>query len=125
MQWKRVFCLAATAVLFTLGALAADVNGKWVAQVPGRDGQTMDTTFNFKADGEKPSGSMSTQMGEAALKEGKVSGDSISFKINLEFGGNAITLLYDGKVSGSEIKFTRKREGSEQSREFTAKRAAS
>ena len=45
------FVLAATLV-----AHAADITGKWTAQVPGRDGQTRETTFNFKVDGEKLTG---------------------------------------------------------------------
>ncbi|MBI3469729.1 MAG: hypothetical protein HY013_00045 [Candidatus Solibacter usitatus] len=125
MQRKRVICLAAMAVLFAMGALAADVGGKWVAQVPGRGGQTRETTFNFKADGDKLTGTMSSMAGDVEIKDGKISGDSLSFKVNLEFGGNAVTLLFEGKVSGGEIKFTRKREGAEQVQEFTAKRGAS
>jgi hypothetical protein len=29
------------------------VTGKWTAQVPGRDSQTREQTFNLKEDGEK------------------------------------------------------------------------
>jgi hypothetical protein len=32
-------------------AYAADVNGKWTAQVPGRNGETRETTFTLKAEG--------------------------------------------------------------------------
>ena len=35
-----------------------------------------------------------------------------------------IKLLFTGKVSGDEIKFTCKREGADQAQEFTAKRMA-
>ena len=40
---------------------------------------------------------------ELAIKEGKLSGDDISFKVTLEFNGNSIGLLFTGKISGSEI----------------------
>ena len=123
MQIRKFLALAG---LFAFAAVAADVNGKWVAQVPGRDGQTRDTTFNFKQDGAKLTGTMSGFQGaELEIKDGKVSDDGLSFKVNMEFGGNAVTLLFDGKVSGSEIKFTRKREGGDRTQEFTAKRGAS
>ena len=42
-----------------MAALAADVTGKWTAQVPGRQGQTRETTFTFKQDGETLTGTVS------------------------------------------------------------------
>ncbi|MGH9656951.1 MAG: hypothetical protein ACRD96_00310 [Bryobacteraceae bacterium] len=125
MTKHRLLLTVALTVLAALTASAADFGGKWTAAVPGRDGATMDTTFNFKVDGDKLTGTTSSQRGEAPIQDGKVSGDSISFKQTLEFGGNSIVILYEGKMAGSEIKFSRKREGGDRSAEFTAKRAAS
>jgi hypothetical protein len=98
---------------------AADVTGKWTAQVPGRQGQTREVTFNFKVEGEKLTGTMSGRQGDNPIADGKVSGDTISFTAS---GGQA-KLIFKGKVSGDEIKFTRQREGADQVQEFTAKRA--
>src|ERR1039458_2203200 len=87
--------------LLTLTALAADVSGKWTAQVPGRGGQAREATFTFKADGH-----------------------TLSFTQTLEFNGNTMKFLYKGTVSGDEIKFTRTRDGGEgEPQAFTAKRA--
>jgi hypothetical protein len=103
---------------------AADVTGKWVAQVPGRGGETRETTFNFKVEGEKVTGTMSGFQGDVPISDGKISGDDISFKVKISFNDNEITLLFTGKVSGDEIKFTRTREGgTNPGTEFTAKRA--
>jgi hypothetical protein len=111
--------------LLALTALAADVNGKWVAQVPGRGGQTREVTFNFKADGNTLTGTVTTPRGDSEISDGKIEGDTISFSQNLEFGGNQVKLLYKGTVSGDEIKFTRSREGGQgRTQEFTAKRAS-
>jgi hypothetical protein len=41
----------------------------------------------------------------------------------MNFGGNAVKLIYKGKIAGEEIKFTRTREGADQKQEFTVKRA--
>lgn len=112
-------------LLSAVAAFAADVNGKWTGDVPGRGGDTMPTTFNFKVEGEKLTGTMTGPQGDLPLQEGKVSGDNVSFTTTLEFGGNSIKLLYKGTVSGQTIKMTREREGSGQPREFTIKRAAS
>jgi hypothetical protein len=120
--------LALTAVAFALvglvSAMAADAGGKWTAQVPGRGGNMQDTTFNFKVDGDNLTGTVTGgQAGEVAIKDGKVSGDDISFNVAMSFGGNDVKIVYKGKVKGDEIAFTRQREGSDRVAEFTAKRA--
>lgn len=108
------------AILMLLAAAlcAADVSGKWSGEVPGRGGQTSAATFVFKVDGDKLTGTMTGPQGEVALQEGKVAGDKISFSA---MGANA-KILFEGTVSGSEIKMTRTREGG-QAREFTLKKA--
>jgi autotransporter translocation and assembly factor TamB len=110
--------------LLSLTALAADVTGKWTAQVPGRGGQTREQTFNFKVDGGALTGTVSGRGGDMPIAEGKIDGDTISFSQTMEFNGNSMKLVYKGTVSGDEIKFTRQRDGGDQPpQEFTAKRA--
>jgi Zn/Cd-binding protein ZinT len=108
-------------------AFAADVDGKWTASMPGRQGNTMEVTFNFKADGNKLTGSMSTPRGETEIKDGKIDGDNISFNQTFERGGNSMTIEYKGKVSGDTIEFTRAMQGGGggggRGGSFTAKRA--
>jgi len=120
---KRILHVLALIGALSVIALAADATGKWTAQVPGRDGQTREQTFNLKAAGDQLTGTVTAgQAGEAPISEGKVSGDTISFKLTREFGGNTITWTYTGAVSADQIKF--KREGGPgEPREFTAKRA--
>jgi len=122
---KRIAFLSVCFVFAALSlAWAADVNGKWTAQVPGRGGQTRETTFNFKAEGEKLTGTVSGMQGDNPISDGKISGDEISFTVKVSFNGNDVVLLYKGKVSGDEIKMTRTRQGGDQpGQEFTAKRA--
>jgi len=112
-------------LLAAMSAWAADVSGKWVAQVPGRNGQTREVTFNLKADGGTLTGTVTTMRGEAPISDGKIDGDNISFSQTLEFNGNSVKLMYKGTISGDEIKFTREREGGRgQGAEFTAKRGS-
>jgi hypothetical protein len=117
--------------LLTLTALAADVSGKWVAQVPGRGGQTHESTFTFKADGETLTGTVSGPNGDMEISDGKISGDEISFSQTMEFNGNSMKMLYKGTISGDQITFTRTREGGGGQnkkgggpQQFTAKRAS-
>jgi hypothetical protein len=116
------FCLVMAALT---AVWAADINGRWTAQVPGRGGQTQETTFTFKLEGGKLTGTVSGQQGETPIADGKVSGDEISFTVTRERQGNMVKQLYKGKVAGDEIKFTRSTEGGQGNRppvEFTAKR---
>jgi hypothetical protein len=119
----RLMLGALALALTTTSAFAADVAGKWTAQVPGRDGQTRETTFNFTPAGEKLTGTVSGRNGDNPIVDGTVKGDDLAFAVSVSFGGNDVKLLYKGKVAGDEIKFTRTREGSDQGQDFTAKRA--
>ncbi len=124
MNRKTMFLSAGLVLMLATLAMAADVTGKWTAQVPGRGGQTAETTFNFKVEGDKLTGTTSSQMGESAIADGKVSGDEISFSVTREFQGNSFKIIYKGKVAGEEIKFTRTIEGRDvPPTEFTAKKA--
>jgi hypothetical protein len=124
-----VFCTLALVALCAITALAADVSGKWVAQVPGRQGQAMETTFTFKVAGEKLTGMVSMQFGDQEISDGKVSGEDIAFVTVVDFGGNTVKIIYKGKIAGNEIKFTREMQGAPDGGaprppvEFTAKRA--
>jgi len=110
-------------LLAAVAAFAADVSGKWVGQVPGRNGQTREVTFTLKADGGTLTGTVSGRQGDVQIADGKIDGDNISFTETREFNGNSVKLIYKGKISGDEIKFTREREGGEPA-EFTAKRGS-
>ena len=118
----RIFGAIFLLILAAAALLAGDVNGKWVAQVPGRGGELREVTFSFKADDDKLTGTITGPRGETEISDGKISGDEISFTQVMDFGGNQVKLHYKGKVSGDEIKFTRQREGGERTQEFTAKR---
>ena len=49
---KRILILSCFLLALSFVCAAADVTGKWVAQVPGREGQTRETTFDLKAAGD-------------------------------------------------------------------------
>jgi hypothetical protein len=98
-------------MLLAIPAFAADISGKWVAQVPGRGGEPMETTFTFKAAGEKLTGAVTTPMGDLEISEGKVSGEEVSFATVLPFGDGSMKFVYTGKLAGAEIKFKRELKG--------------
>ena len=123
--WWRAAGLGLVALLGVgAAALAADATGTWKWTVE-RDGNSYETTLKLKQDGDRLTGTMSGRQGsETAIEDGKVAGDTISFKVTREFGDNKVVQMYQGKVSGDTIKGERKsnRDGQDQTREWQAKR---
>ena len=99
---KRIFLgLAITIAICSLAVLAAEsVAGKWKANFTTPDGTARTNTFTFKVDGANLTGTIAGATDETPLKNGKISGDEISFSADRPFG----TFTYTGKVSGNEIK---------------------
>jgi len=110
--------------LLAVSALAADISGQWKAEFTLPDGSARQNTMNFKQDGDKLTGTVAGQMGEAEIRDGKVSGDTVSFYVMRNFGDNEMKLTYTGQVSGSEIKFKVSVEGAGMEFEMTAKKVS-
>ncbi len=83
---------------------AASVDGVWKADYTSPDGTQRQSTFHLKADGEKLTGKVVSQMGESEIKDGVVKGDNVSFSVVRNFNGQEFTLKYEGKVAGDELK---------------------
>jgi len=110
MKIKILLVGAAALLVLLASALAADVTGKWVAQVQGRNGMT-ETTFALKAEGTTLTGTVTDPRGENTIAEGKINGDEISFVVVRKIMDNEMKILYKGKVSGDEITFKREFQG--------------
>ena len=103
----RSRCFALSAVLIALlatAALAADVSGKWKAEIKTPDGQTFETNFDFQVSGGTLTGTVSSRMGETKISEGKVNGDEVSFVVVRKREDSEFKMNYKGKVSGDEMK---------------------
>jgi hypothetical protein len=112
----------ATLALMATTLFAADVTGKWSAEITGRNGEKRTQVFNLKSEGEKLTGTMVGMSGrELNIEDGKISGDDLSFSVTVEFNGNTRKLDYTGKIVGDQINF--KTGQGDRAREFTAKRA--
>jgi hypothetical protein len=125
MKQRTALISLAFLVLAASASFAADVNvdGKWTAEVAGRGGQTRTTTFTFKAEGEKLTGTVSGMQADQPISDGSIKGDAIAFNVVVNFNGNEIKMVYKGTVAGDEIKMVRTREGAEgPGQEIVAKR---
>ncbi|HTX37051.1 MAG TPA: hypothetical protein VME43_18610 [Bryobacteraceae bacterium] len=115
--------LLAVLAIGACAALAADISGNWKATAEGPNG-SMERTFTFKVEGNKVTGeTTSSMLGKSTITDGKVEGDTVTFSITADFGGNQMKIDYKGKISGDEIKFTSTSSaGGGQSIEWVAKR---
>jgi hypothetical protein len=121
---RTILVLCTLFVLAATTLAAADVTGKWTAEVQGRNGPRT-VTFTLKQDGSKLTGEMQGMGPEPAqISDGKVSGDNISFTVKREFNGNEMKINYTGKVEGDSLKMKSQREGGDRTQEFTAKKVS-
>jgi len=79
---------------------------------PGAQGDS-DVTLTLKVDGNTVTGTLNNSQvpGDVEIKEGKVTGDEVSFFLMRTIGQTEMKVLWKGKISGDEIKFTRSTEG--------------
>lgn len=83
---------------------APNVTGSWDMAVETPQG-TMSLTAALKQDGEKLTGTQTSQMGEIAL-EGSVKGSDIAFAIVINMQGQDMTITYTGKIDGDTMSGT-------------------
>ena len=125
----KIYTVLLAIISFAIAAVAADINGMWVAQITSPSGSASERIFTFRVSGStltgtianqqvylatfeekgkpKMTGTLKTQSGNPQeISEGKASGDDISFVIISNMMGNEMRTIYKGKVSGNEIKFT-------------------
>jgi hypothetical protein len=121
---KRLFIIALACVVSGLIALAQtpDITGKWTASFETQIG-TQTYTYDFVVKDGVLTGKAKSNLGEATISEGKVTGDAVTFVEMLKLQDMEIRIDYKGKiVSADEIKFTRQ-VGDIATEELVAKRA--
>jgi hypothetical protein len=106
---KSLRTLAAlTACFISAAAFAADASGTWTFQTQGRGGNApaTNTLVLAQKDG-KLTGKLTSpgRNGETTtdISNAKVEGDTISFSVERNFGGNSIVTKYSGKLEGDKI----------------------
>jgi hypothetical protein len=101
MKYRFVWLFALLALTCWV-ALAADVDGKWMAEAQGKGGPQ---TLTLKSDGAKLTGTLDGgRGGPVEITEGMVHGNDVMFKVVREFNGNTNTMEYKGTVSGGDLK---------------------
>jgi hypothetical protein len=123
--YSKTVAVAAIA-LALVGTVRAEesVAGKWTAQFDSQVG-VQKYTYEFKVDGTNLTGRAfgirDNGTNDAAITEGTISTNGISFVEPLKFQDQEIRIEYTGKVNGDEIKLHRK-VGDFAEEDFVAKR---
>ena len=104
---KNIILVLGSIVLLGLctSVFAADVDGTWESESPGRQGQgTRKTTYVFQSNGSELTGKIITQRGdtptETPISDGKIEGNNISFTtVRAGRQGGEMKITYKGVVS--------------------------
>ncbi|HKE25815.1 MAG TPA: hypothetical protein VKB88_25830 [Bryobacteraceae bacterium] len=132
---KKLLFVTTVLLVVALGLWAADATGKWTFEQQGRNGpQTV--TLDLKADGSTLTGTVSGGTGgrqgggapqPAPVSDGKIDGNTITFKVVREYNGNQLVTSYKGTLEGDSLKLDVTRPGRNggepQTNTVTAKRA--
>jgi hypothetical protein len=123
------FIVTVIVCVFALTAPAADIDGKWAwtSTVKRQEQEiTTTTTLDLKSEGNKLTGTLTatTPRGDRTndIQDGMVEGNKFSFKTVQKGRQGEMTILWEGTVTGDEMRGEQKREGSDRGRPFTAKR---
>jgi hypothetical protein len=93
-------------LLVSAPAFAANVDGDWSGPIDSPNGPVQ-MNYTFKADGAALTGTTTGPDGnKLTIKNGKIDGANISFAVDVDFGGTAMTLKYTGVVAADSIALT-------------------
>lgn len=90
---------------------AADLTGTWKASFDTQVGK-QSYTYELKSNGGKVSGKATGAINDGSprtvdLRDGALTGDTVTFLEVFDFQGNEIAIRYTGTIAGDEIQFTR------------------
>ena len=80
-------------------ARMADIDGPWQTKITLQDGTDLDLKYDYKTDGEKLTGTVEGPAGQLEIKDGKIDGDKITYKLTI--GDNEVS--YEGTAVDGAI----------------------
>ncbi|HTK20866.1 MAG TPA: hypothetical protein VL442_15185 [Mucilaginibacter sp.] len=83
---RKLFTPIALVCLFIVFSafVFADLNGKWNGVIKTPDGNDLEVSYNFKVDGDKLTGTAESPAGQVTVDDGKITGDTFSFKVTVD-----------------------------------------
>lgn len=103
-------------VLIASTLLGADIDGIWIGELLGRNGQPQEISFRFTQKGAKLSGKMYGANQSTPISQGTILGELVTFTVNAqEQTGNQINesrIRFTGRLKDGEMELIRERETS-------------
>src|SRR5688572_9886788 len=110
-HYRKIQVCAAFVLAVASFGHAAGVTDKWKAEFESPIGHLV-YTYDLKEEAGKLTGKaireLDGQKTEIEVKDGKITGDEVSFVEPLQVQDQAINIEYKGRIAGDEIKLTRK-----------------
>jgi hypothetical protein len=117
MMKRKLFttALLLSSALICFAAIA-DLTGKWRGNLKMADGNSFPVTYQFKADGNKLTGTVVTPQDELEIYDGKIKENDFTFKVDVndnpvpcvgKFFGDSVVVTAD--LNGAKLKSTLKR----------------
>ena len=121
---KTISRIAGLFAFLALVLSAADPAGVWKGAFD-FNGESVPVVITMKTAGAAVTGSVEgLPTTPAAIHDGKVDGDTITFWVNTDYQGQTYKLVYKGKVSDDQIQFTFGTEDGSWGSQLTAKKAS-
>ncbi|HUU52231.1 MAG TPA: amidohydrolase family protein, partial [Candidatus Heimdallarchaeota archaeon] len=79
-----------------------DISGKWQAELASAMGN-MESTIEFKQDGNQVNGTISTEMGKWEIENGVLSGKALTFTVTANIMGESISMEFSGMAETDNI----------------------
>ena len=121
IAWASVLLVLAN----SFSAIAAsDISGEWTAKTHMGGGgaeSPVDTTFTFRVNGAKVSGTVSSSRGVFEIKDATIEDNTLKFTLDVP----GARIIYDGLITDEGIDFLAEFEGRGRTDQFVAKRPSS
>ncbi len=91
---------------FTGTGAPVNAAGTWTLEITGPGGNTLPATLNIKQDGDKISGSVTSQLGESELKTTTIRGNAFDAILVITMGGQSSEAQVSGTVENDTMKGT-------------------
>ncbi len=103
-------------ILVASTLLGADIDGVWIGELLGRNGQAQEISFRFTQKGARLSGKMYGANQSTPISQGTIVGELVTFTVNAqEQTGNQINesrIRFTGRMKGGQMELVRERETS-------------
>jgi hypothetical protein len=108
---SRLAAAIVSVLLLVSSAVAADIDGIWAGQHPGRNGQVDDVAFQFKVHSGKLTGTLFGDEFDLPISDATVAGDQVRFTVvsTNYFSGRKVVDMVTGTIKGTEMELVRER----------------